>query len=242
VQDQLRPTLESVQKTEVSLSDLQARLNTLEPLIRTLIERKLNSAIDLPPKKFANALPILAKVTEVAKDRRTAPDAYTAGRFRAKLRAVELRTPMFWTVAGNALSLQTTTASPNLGNCIERPYTSMHSPQAHTQSGPYLLGFHDCTLILDDVAGLEKSDAWKDYKWSISEHGAVGLIMSLANVRVEYRGGNLPPARIIQFEHCFFDFRLTAQPESATGSELAEGLIASTELDRVAVRLPSSGI
>ena len=69
--------------------------------------------------------------------------------------------------------------------------------------------YEDCTVILD---GASISEIFRSGQSSVGTPSGAPSILKFTHVHVIYRGGTIPPANLLLFFNCTFEFQLNAQP------------------------------
>ncbi|HEY0759100.1 MAG TPA: hypothetical protein VGD59_07590 [Acidisarcina sp.] len=105
---------------------------------------------------------------------------------------------------------------PNVGNCYQRPMTYNDAQDAHIPDGGSLTSnviLHDCTLVLDDIAGFNQSNPMQHaLKRFNPGHEDIAFALTLVRVKVEYRGGPIIPVISLKLYGCTFDVDVPSEP------------------------------
>lgn len=89
--------------------------------------------------------------------------------------------------------------------------------------------YEDCTVILD---GASISEVFRNVPNSMHIPPGAPSILKFTHVHVIYRGGTIPPANLLIFLSCTFEFQLNTQPQPS-GQELTQTLLTANNINEV---------
>ena len=224
---------------ETSLRLLTA---TVAPRLQQAIDDSLKAALNDSTMQPEQASRVLAKVeTDTANLRKlkaTLPPQQV-NQTSATLEKVVNQHPdtvSAWGAAAEMVSYR----SELRGVPLERPDCfRTQEPEKPTIAGPMI--YHDCTLNLDDIAGLKAVAPWL-YQYAgpggtLTAYGQVEPVIVLQNGTVKYSGGPMISIERLICENCSFMLRSPETIPPAPGRALATQLLIA-DLDNVALNLP----
>lgn len=244
---------ETLHRVDQTVNRTEAKLQTLEPFIRDVIQHQFDSAAKLPIAMLQERLPAVQHLLATAKDQRFKADAKIVDTLTRKLNAANTSAGGFWPTAAEFISyrsLQTeqriADGASNFPNCTD------HRPTAPKiigiEGNNFTLGrslYENCRITFDSPLENEKINSLlQDFTSSITfrncvviyRGGEIKLIVSFKDHIVRFANlshpsdppvlGTLNVSSTLQFENCLFDFTFRGTPP-IPGQELTRAILAT---------------
>lgn len=222
----LKPINDQLIKIDGQVTELNSKLNTLQPFIQDLVQKEMTRASAMPRPEFKKELPKITHALTAARNQNVTVQASLVNRVSNQLLGLEQHpTPEFWQAASALISYRNQppkqVALPNCGKTTPTLSVTTPVPLTRTLQGyGEGLEYRNCTIVLDDANDIATSHLWVVEHRSMQEDWRSGkqFTLTLENVHVIYRGGTIIPADVIVFKSCTFEFDVNATPPARAQS------------------------
>lgn len=256
-------------KIPSELTGLTNKVDTLSDFVKILANSELGNASRLQKEKLKQELPqvgvamsaaiaaeskipsavissLSKAVGEVAKD---SPDDPSVWKVAAQL----VNYKSYESAKKSYLGLDSHGQPVKSPYCLEQHTITQFSADLSNEiptDGPSIAEFgftlHDCILVLDDLVTYDKSDFAELVVRRVDEvkqkrpNTTAAVNLTLVNVLVIYRGGNIIPVQSIAFHNCAFQLDPVSQLPAPIGRRYITQLLSSGDQKNILLKIPSS--